>query len=321
MAGYTDKEYKNIINNSNLSYSTRAQHLRNIKKAQEISNESIDWIVSNPEKFKVMLNEHADSKPTAIHKKAGASYRKALVQPFYVMFKNDSNLRENNKQLFEKWNKVYNKLNEPIVEQNKNNEMSEREKEAYVSFDKIEEKRDNLEKGSMNRLILSMYTLIPPQRSGDFYSTKVYRKPPQGDKKNTENYIILNKNNSKLVMNDYKTYGEYGQNVINIPQTLKEEIEASLEKKPRKYLIVNNQGKPFADNENPRKDITNFINSRLKSLFNNGYYFNLIRHAYDTDRRADNEEDRKKQARAMGHSMQTQSNYVKKTITQSDDSV
>ena len=87
-----------------------------------------------------------------------------------------------------KWEQLVKSNSQPIIErrmENRPTEMQEQKKGSRLTFNDICQKRLELEKGSIERLLLSMYALIPPVRA-DYHSTQIVRV---GEKIDYPNYI------------------------------------------------------------------------------------------------------------------------------------
>ena len=76
--------------------------------------------------------------------------------------------------LYKKWMELHAEVRRPINAKYQSNKPNDRQEKAYVSFDDVEKIRNKLKKGSMSRLLLSMYTMIPPVRS-DYDKIAIYK--------------------------------------------------------------------------------------------------------------------------------------------------
>lgn len=298
---WTDQQYYDIINNSStLRTSSKQEHLRNLKKAQKAVYEtSINEIVQHPNDFEQKLKEHADNKQLSTASKAN------IIGAIVSLFRNSSVLRESRSNLFNMWSNMYDVIKKPIHDQYQRGEMSSKQKEAHVDFDQICQKRDELEKGSQQRLLLSLFTMIPPKRAQEFHNMVVFQRQPTKDHSN-KNYVIVNNKYAKLVLNEYKTSKIYGQMVEHLPNKLKDEILTSLSQQPRKHMFVKSNGKPFSD----RKSFDYWANMVLKRLFDNQYTtLGTLRHSFLMQNRPETDAEREQIASKMGHSVSTQRVY------------
>lgn len=129
-------------------------------------------------------------------------------------------------------------------------------------FDTLIAFRNKLPLGSIDRLLVSMYTMILPARD-DYYATEIIR----GDEVPTQpNFIrILEDGKMILTLNDFKTNKIYNQLITVLPPQLIIEINSSLEKQPRSFLFVNKFGKPFT-----RISFKNWARRVLANAFQSG---------------------------------------------------
>ena len=175
---------------------------------------------------------------------SGDASKKNMIAAVLAIFKHNKNLEKDLSKPHEKWQDAYKKLSERLDDRYKTNKPSDKQNDGYVPFADIETKRESLPKGSPDRLLLAMYTLIRPLR-GDFNKIRIYtgRMPAKTD----ENYIHLTAKDkdSELVLTEYKTAKKNGEYRRNLPATLVAEIKASLAKRPRDYLFVKTDGEPF----------------------------------------------------------------------------
>jgi hypothetical protein len=157
------------------------------------------------------------------------------------------------------------------------NELSEREKKQFLSWDKILEIKDQIFKSNSikDKMIIALYTLIPPRRTLD-YAEMIYvvNEPEQTNK----NYLIDNK---KMIFNVYKTSNVYKQQIITVPDDLQNIITQYITEckiKPNDLLL----GFPSSNG------LTVYL-SRLISKYNKGIGFSvdILRHSYITSRRND----------------------------------
>ncbi len=111
-----------------------------------------------------------------------------------------------------------------------------------ISYNEIITIRDTLEIGSIERLLLSIYTIIYPLKY-DYYSVKLLTYPNMITTSN--NYISLSKSTAILYVKNFNTSLINGIVCHKLPECLINEINMSLLKKPRKYLFTNEYNKPF----------------------------------------------------------------------------
>lgn len=289
---------------------TKKTYIRRLNIITEnIYTESLETILHNPVKFEKKLITHCETtknssgNPLSLH--TVGSYFTAMI----ALFLYNQQLKEDCFELFNKWKKIHEKYRKPIQNQYKSNEPTERQKEAYVSFEDVCLAAKEQEVGSQERLLLMMYTEIPPLRS-DFYKTKIYDSNPR---KKTENYIVMSddEDTAKLYLNKYKTAKRYGTIEALLPETLVTEIRANLQTIPRDYLFVSPRSKRPFDKENT---FNKWANRILKRIFNDKFTLSTLRHIFITRRDLQMETksglEQEKLARQMGHSIEQQKQYM-----------
>ena len=136
----------------------------------------------------------------------------------------------------------------PIIQrrlENKPTDVQMKKQGSQLEFADIIKVRDALPLGSSEKLLLCMYTMIPPVRA-DYYCCQIVH----GDEVPTEgNYIrIRSPDRVESVLTDFKTAKTYERIENTFPPELVAELMASLEKSPRSYLFVNANGKPHTRN-------------------------------------------------------------------------
>lgn len=267
----------------------------------------LHYILMHPEAFLEKLDEYANKTGGRLDKEKLSMHAKdGYVTALKSLFQEAPGLKQKYPEIFMKWDEIHKEVRAPINAKYQSNKPTERQEEAYVSFDELERKRDSLEIGSDARLLLSLYTLVPPLRS-DYNLVAIYKN----DKDiKYDNYLILNKN-PYLVITKYKTAKTYKDIKIYLPKKLVKEIKESLKLKPREFIFVQKNGKPYEKSNT----FNRWANRTLKSLFDKkNISLSTLRHIYITRRDLKLEEksglERNKIAQIMGHSVGTQQNYL-----------
>lgn len=321
-----DYYLKGIRDTKFLKDNTKEIYLKNLTKAKEIwktckpstdmyknkcndKDDSFHNIIYNPTCYREKLQNYKTTSTGRISNKASDHTLNGLIAPFISIFMYNQELKEKESELFIQWKEEFKIIRDPIDKQYKSNAPTERQKESYISYDEVIKIRDNLKPGTFPRLLLYMYTAIPPVRS-DYYKTKIYKKKPSNENADETNYIVMTKN-PYLVLNKYKTAKTYKTIVIDFPPDLKKEIEISLEKYPREYLFVSTRDmKPYKLEGTFNK----WANRTLKSTVKNGS-FSLItlRHIFISRKDLALHEktglEKEIIAAKMGHSLGMQDGY------------
>lgn len=302
----TDKDFYDHLEQTKLLKKNSKQiYLKQLNEIQSnffTKRPSLYWVITHPYKFKTaLLNYGERSENGRLDKKLSRNSLSAFIVPIISLLMAFREIQEDKPQLLQEWKK----LKEEIVDNSHvmNNEPTERQQKALMTFEEIEQIRDKLPEGSEERLIISLYTLIEPIRS-NFDKIKIYNTVPKDVK---GNYLDMKK--KKLIINKYKTDKIYGKNVIDLPKELMKQINKSLSLNPREYLFVQSNGQTFNSNS-----WNTYANRILKRIFKNkGFSLSMFRHIYlsrkDLNLQDKTLKERKEIADKMGHSVSTQSKY------------
>jgi hypothetical protein len=212
------------------------------------------------------------------HYGSGDASKKNMMAAVLAIFKHNKGLELELSAAHRKWRAAYEEIAERIDERYKENRPSTKQNEGYVPYADIIAKRDALDKGSAERLLLSMYTHIRPLR-GDFGKVRVYttaRLPAERTLEDNYVHIPSFKDSPVIVLNEYKTAKHKGEYKRPLPPPLVTEIQASLKKRPRDWLFVKADGSPYELGNS----YVRWANNTLKRLFGCGLTLSLIRHSF-----------------------------------------
>jgi hypothetical protein len=195
-------------------------------------------------------------------------------------------------------------------------EMSDNQRENWVSKNEITTLSDTLQKTAdylykkqgvktmidlqeiQQNIILCLLggMYIPPRRSKDYVDFKI-----KNINKETDNYIEGN----KLVFNSYKTAKFYGSQTIDLPKELKSILTKWIKINPTDYLLFDSKGLQLSNVK---------LNQRLNKLFEKKISVNQLRHSYLSDKYQSTIETNKALARdmeQMGSSRAQEKTYIK----------
>lgn len=250
-------------------------------------------IITNPSKYIKWIKNHSTSLQT----------QKSYISAILAIFKHTPKLKDTEKVYYHEWYTAFKEIHNQIEDRYKLNIPSDKQKEAYVPYNEIVTKRDSLKKGSKERLVLSMYTYLPPLRS-DFNKVFIYSK--EQNTYDHDNYIILQgKGASVMVLNEFKTKKK-DTYVKVLPDELVDEITESLKNNPRDWLFTDRSGGPYTSGS-----FTKWTNRTLKSLFKKALTISLIRHSFinNLDFNTLSVKDKEEIAKDMTHTVDTQDRY------------
>jgi integrase len=227
----------------------------------------------------------------------------------------------------DKYKKLANKYYELMIGMAKkigetpSSEPSEVQKENWMDWDGVMEIYNNL-KNSLNLgkkklseteynklleyLVLSLFVLTPPRRNMDYMRMMIAFKDT-ADK----NYNYVDLANKKFIFNVYKTDSKYGEQVIDIPQSLLEVLGEYMKHHPlikkkntaNVPLLVNSAGVALTTQ--------NTLTRMLNKIFKKNISSSMLRHIFLSSKYGNELKEREKDASLMAHSVQQQTGYIK----------
>jgi integrase len=154
-------------------------------------------------------------------------------------------------------------------------------------------------------MVLSLYVKIAPRRNED-YNKMFISVDGVGTDDKTKNWLDLK--NKNFIFNVFKTSKEYPNQIVSIPDELLHVIEMYLRFYPANNFVNGDAFLVFADGS-PLKSV-NSITRILNKVFGKSVGCSMLRHSYLTSKYGDVNKEKNQDAVAMGHSIQTQSDYV-----------
>lgn len=280
-----------------LSPVTKRVYLERMKYMLTQLKVDVLTILRNPRKYIGWIRETFDALAT----------QKSYISAVLAVFRHNEGLKQQEQKHYDAWHAAFKEVDTQIDERYKRNEPSERQANGFVPFEEIVEKRDQLEKGSDERLLLCVYTYIPPLRA-DWNRVRIYTTSEVPNEIKEENYIVMDekKRAGKLILREFKTATKHTQYEKELPIELVTEILANLDKNPRDFLFQDRNGAPYR-----ASSYTKWANRILQRLFNRPLTISLIRHAYinTLDFNALTVHEKEVIARDMAHTIGTQDRY------------
>lgn len=172
------------------------------------------------------------------------------------------------------WININTENETPIIErrrENKPTDMQLKKSGVNLVFNDLIAKRNELPAGSIERLLIAMYTMIPPVRA-DYFATEIIYNDAEPTEKN---YIRIRDNHAECILTDFKTAKQYKQITNQFPPELVTELLVSLEKSPRAYLFLNANGKPHT-----RNSFTLWSRRALSRALGKEFTLVFFRHAF-----------------------------------------
>lgn len=249
------------IDKSELSLVTKRNYYQKGAVLIKLIEEPMEYIILHPREVIKKLNK--------TYPNVGS--RKTFYTFILAIFRYNSDLKCRRKTEYEEWVKEFTEMDKQVADRYKENAPTKKQLEGFVAYPDILKKRDSLEDGTDEKLLLSLYTYIPPLRA-DFGRVAIYEESVSEKERKEENYIY---DNSQLVLRRYKTAKSYKEYSKDLPKELIKQIKDSLKKHPRKFLFTMRDGEPMLKNT-----YTKWCNRVLARLFGRPLTVSLIRHSY-----------------------------------------
>jgi hypothetical protein len=278
-----------LSDNSKENYKMRAHTLT--KKADK----PLIYIIMHPEIYIKEL-EKWYTKNTS---------RKAHLSFILSMFRYNPDLMCDHRKIYDTWSEAFNETHKKVIDRYETNKPSDRQIEGYVPYDEIIKKRDSLEEGSIERLLLGFYTHLRPMRC-DYGMVRIYKNRLPAEKEREHNYILMKEDKAILHLGQYKTSKTYGNHEIELPDELLKDLEANLKIQERDWLFVDSRGNPQS-----RNTYCSWTLRVFKDLFNKPLTVSIIRHSFINQLNMSDLSIKEKKdiAQKMGHNIQTQDIY------------
>lgn len=309
-----------------------------IQKARPNAKEStIKMYSSNLNKLKKMFDtdnfdflkqtDKVKDKLSELHFTTQRNYLSAIVIYLMAISKNEKDMKED--PLILKYAELRDDLSKIIEDNNATGIISDKQKDNFVDISEVnkmvqemgeEIKNKKIKKkedlSSKDKALLQVYTIFSiytrlPMRNDlagmEAINKRTYNKLTEENKKE-KNYLVVNKNNMFMVLNEFKTNTKYKS--INIP------IEKDLEKLLRVYLKMNGMGVLFKSSTGKaltRNALSQLLLKTTKKRMGKSISTTMLRKIYLSSKYGKIQEEQAKDAEIMGHSVDTQNKvYIKK---------
>ena len=294
----TSSDLLKAIIDAELSQVSKRVYLERLRTMVKEFDTNVYWIITHPDEV----------LPWILKKSEVLSTQKSYIIAILAVFKHNDGLKAQLDKYYNTWFTKFSELDKAINDRYKTNEPSERQMNAYVKFDDIVKKRDSLEDGTFEKLLLSFYTYIRPLRA-DFNLVRIYNSIDELPKNNEkENYIVFeNKHEATLYLHEFKTQRSHNELKKELPAELIKQLQLSLTKKPREWLFIDKFGKPYK----AANSYTRWANRTFQKLFNKPLTITMIRHSYisSLDQNVLTTLEKEEIAKEMAHSRGMQELY------------
>lgn len=290
-------DFLKAIINAPISDTSKRVYLERWKILLAHAQTDIFTILTNPKKYIAWIQNTYDSLGT----------QKSYLSAVLAMFRHNQGMKEQRNHAYQTWYRAFQEVHEKIDERYRKNQPSEKQIDGYVAFDEIIRMRDTLKEGTDERLLLALYTYIPPLRC-DFNHVRIYTDTHLPDASKLErNYIHLDEKQptARMVLREFKT-SKTDSYDKQLPEPLVKEILASLHKNPRTFLFQDKHQKPYR-----ASSFNKWANRTLNRLFGCNLTISLIRHSYinSLDFNKITVEEKENIAKDMTHTVGTQDRY------------
>ena len=301
------------ILDAELSPVSKRVYLTRLRTILSETGKSIFAVATNPTEHLAWVRGWSEAPAT----------QKSYIAAILAVFRHNEGLKDQQQQAYQEWYAAFQEINGAIDERYKNNEPSARQKEGYVPYAEIVAKRDALPDGSDDRLLLSLYTYLPPLRC-DFNRLRIYDAEPVAASAPAAkdaaaaapaelNYIVLPRraaggaNVALLVLGEFKTRAHHDEPLRKeLPEPLTEQLRLSVHARDRDWVFTDRSGGPYS-----AMSYTKWANRALARLFGRPLTVSLIRHSFinTLDMNTLTVAEKEKIAHDMAHTVAMQDRY------------
>ena len=277
-----------MFQHTSLGASTRTQYETKLTQWELYTNTPLPTLAANPNESLAKLHAAPIAQtPTNRH-----VYLSAMIAYITHVAEDKSTLPV--------WKELQKENSEPLSEHYASNEPTANQKNKQMDWDVIHQIREELPRG-MERLLLTLYICMEPIRA-DYYATEIVQP---GEESKEENYIVMS-DPPQLVIRDFKTKKKYEKLENTLPQVVADELRASLEETPRKYVFVGENKTPYT-----RKLFSNWACRALTRVLKQPMTLTVLRHLYISQKVKEETplQEMKVVAKKMGHSREMQRGY------------
>lgn len=213
--------------------------------------------------------------------------------------------------LYNQYSKILDEYNSTLKDQTQKSDV---ENKNWLSKDELDKVYNDLKENYktnkqafQNYVLLSLYYLQAPRRNKDYQYLKIATK--YNDQLSNEfNYFDIKK--KKFIFNNYKTKTKYNKQEVEVNEELFQILISYI--KAFKLKDGDNLLNDLKTNEQYKN--TNSITILLNRIFKKKVGASMLRKSYLTNKYSDNSEQLKKDATAMGTSVDVaMNNYIKKS--------
>lgn len=304
-----------LLNDKKLAQSSVKLYLRNLEKLND----------NQPLKN---LNFLKDTK--GITEKLN-DYKENTKRGYYISITSVLSLDKSTKpkqKLYDEYFKLMMDKNKELKAEEGANQKTESQEKNWIAWSEVEQKWDALKKKVeifknnkeisehqyntlLQYVVLSLYTCLPPRRNE--YQNMMVVKSASENSPTDKNYYDID--NNRFIFNKYKTMKKEGQKIIEIPEQLKSVLSIYIKHHPLIKGKINKKFQPvnfLVYQDGQALDKVNSITRVLNKIFGKKVGSSMLRHIYLSNKYGDVNEEQKKDAAVMGHSVDMARDYIKK---------
>lgn len=291
--------------------STLEQYEKNYNKLSKDINGDIEdnfkWLLN----FEKVMNE--------INKSPSPHTRKNKVNTVVIYINMLDDLNKTEQEILKKYNNEIVSLTKLINTNYNKNEMNDKQKNNWVTYEELINLKNQLKedlpkniidypnyKKLMFYIMLSVHLELPLRN--DLTDAKLYyiKDFNKLEEEPEINYIVLDKKNGFIILNNYKTSGSYGRKKLDLPKELymmfKKYYTSIKQQTKDDYIFIDKDKEKLS-----RNGYTLLFNNLFRSLgVNKKISSSMIRHIVISHKFPINKnemEDREQLAGIMGHSV------------------
>lgn len=268
-----------------------------------LSQNTIDKYESNYARLKQNIKPLTMGKFVDYIKKYETSTQLSYISSMIYGLRKDGATKE-----IALYEQLYKKLEAPFRAKYKYKDPSDKEKANAIKLQDVVAIRESLKnkddpKAQLNHLILSLYTMFPPLRGGEYLNMVYYDGDDLPDdptklKELLQSHNVIDLSAGKFIIVHYKTAKRYGRRELTIPNELLKIIKQFYFRQT------------FPDDRKPlfgREFSNSALTKKLNELLGKKASVDELRKAYITENAPKMTKDtRKKLAFIMAHSIDTQ---------------
>ena len=305
---------KQLVDDRKVTESTANAYLKSLYALNNKKSFKNLTFLKDTEAIDKKISEYAETTQRALL---------ATIVSVLNLFKN----KQTFKKVFQHYYDAMMKKTEEVKAVEGNNEKTEKQKENWLSWKEIEERKEEL-KGEVAKIkkvpsaseyetllqfiILSLYTDIQPRRNQDYLDMYIVKK--WNDKMPTDkNYLDMTTH--KFVFCKYKTSKKHGVRQLDIPEPLWNAIGLFLKYHPLWKGVAKRKADPvklLVQKDGTPMTAVNAITRVLNRIFGKKLGSSMLRHIFISDKYGSLIEEQKSDAEAMGHTVSVQRDYYKK---------